>query len=226
MKEIRNVNGGASYEVNTLGLEVGDLHKRLLSYFNEMHEARATGNSQTIDHLEAFVPTLLDEFAATECNYTQNPRWLENKMRGGWNLARGNVEAALEAELTGYYYANTEKIASDEDETATKRRQSVSASNIADQLWRLGRAKEGLSWAQLSVKLWSSNSINYLVLGITAYYAGYKNQANHIFSSLGQIADFKDERDMVSKCMQFERELRTMTDLPAVKNIVEKMGGE
>lgn len=225
MKTIGNVITGASYEVNTLGLNAGAIHKKLLGYFNEMHEARATGDTQTIEELEAFVPMLLDEFEATECRNTPNPGWLAGKMRGGWNLARGDVRAALQDELTGYHYANEEPSAPDENDTASEHRKSVSASNIADQLWRLGRAEEGLPWAQRSVELWPSNGINYLVLGITAYHAGFKDQADQIFSSLRQVADFKDDQDVVSKCMQYERELYAMTDLPSVKNLVEKMGG-
>lgn len=222
MKNIGNTITGASYEVNTLGLEVGSVHKRLLAYFNDMHEARATGDTQTIEDLEEFVPTLLDEFEATECQNTPNPKWLSNKMRGGWNVARGDIEAALEAEMTGYRHAN-EETSADGDDTAHDRRRSVSASNIADQLWRLGRAEEGMPWAQLSVELWPTNGVNYLVLAIAAYYAGYKTQADQIFRSLQQVADFRDEADLLSKCMIYERELRAMTDLPAVKNLIEKM---
>jgi hypothetical protein len=179
-----------------------------------------------IEDLEVFVPTLLDEFEATECRNTPNPGWLAGKMRGGWNLAKGDINAALQAEMTGFYHADKEPFVSDENDTARKRRKSVSASNIADQLWRLDRATEGLPWAQLSVELWPSNGINYLVLGITAYHAGLKDQADQIFSNLRQVADFKDDQDVISKCMEFERELLAMTDLPSVKSLVEKMGGK
>lgn len=223
MKKFGNNIDGASYEVNTLGLKVGAIHERLLGYFNEMHEARATGDTQTIEDLELIVPKLLDEFEATECRNTPNPGWLAGKMRGGWNLARGDVKAALQAEMIGYRYANEEPLTPDGDNIARNRRRSVSASNIADQLWRLGRAQEALHYAQTSVELWASNGINYLVLGITTYYAGLKDQANQIFSSLQQIADFKDEHDVISKCMIYERELYNMTDLPAVKDLVQKM---
>jgi hypothetical protein len=214
----------ASYEVNTLGLQVGPIHERLLAYFNEMHEAQAAGDTQTIGKLEALVPQLLDEFETTECRNSPNPGWLAGKMRGGWNLARGQLYAALQAELTGFRYADEEPSAPDGNDTAKKHRKSVSASNIADQLWRMGRAAEGLPWAQLSVELWPSNGINYLVLGMTAYHAGLKKQADQIFRSLRQVADFKDDQDVIAKCMEFERELHTMTDLPAVRELLENMG--
>src|ERR1044071_662267 len=98
MKGIGTVMVKASYEVNTLGLKVGPVHERLLAYFNDMHEAKATGDTQTIEELEALVPQLLEEFEATECLNTPNPGWLAGKMRGGWNLARGDLDAALQAE--------------------------------------------------------------------------------------------------------------------------------
>lgn len=224
MKGIGTVMAKASYEVNTLGLRVGPIHERLLAYFNEMHEARAAGDTQTIEELEEIVPQLLDEFESTECRNHPNPGWLAGKMRGGWNVARGDFDAALQAEVSGFYYANEEPSAPDGNDTEKNRRKSVSASNIADQLWRMGRATEGLPWAQLSVELWPSNSINYLVLGITAYYAGFKDQADQIFRNLKQVANFKDDQDAIAKCLEYEHELQNMTDLPAVRDLLAEMG--
>ncbi|HKC63261.1 MAG TPA: hypothetical protein VKB86_06465 [Pyrinomonadaceae bacterium] len=214
----------ASYEVNTLALKVGPIHERLLAYFNDMHEARAAGDTETIAKLEMIVPQLLDEFEATECRNSPNPGWMIGKMRGGWNLARGELYAALQAELSGFRYADEEPSVPGVDDTDKKHRKSVSASNIADQLWRMGRAAEGLPWAQLSVELWPSNSVNYLVLAITAYHAGFKKQADQIFRNLREAANFKDNQDVIAKCMEFERELYTMTDLPAVSALLKDMG--
>jgi hypothetical protein len=224
MKGSETVMVNGSYEVNTLALKVGPIHERLLAYFNEMHEARAANDKQTVEELEVIVPRLLDEFEITECLDTPNPGWLAGKMRGGWNLACGDLDAALQSELSGFRYADEEPSASDGDDTQKNRRKSVSASNIADQLWRLGRAAEGLPWAQLSVELWASNSINYLVLGITAYHAGLKSQADQIFSKLREATNFDDDQDAIAKCFQFERELQDMTDLPAVRDLLEAMG--
>lgn len=223
MKGIETVMTKASYEVNTLALKVGPIHERLLAYFNEMHEASAAGDTQTIEELEVLVPQLLDEFESTECRNSPNPGWLAGKMRGGWNLARGDLDAALQAELSGFCYADDEPSAPDGNDTQKNRRKSVSASNIADQLWRMGRAAEGLPFAQLSVELWPSNSINYLVFGITAYHAGLKKQADQIFSKLRQAANFDDDQDVIAKCFEFERELQNMTELPAVRGLLEDM---
>src|SRR5258708_23985270 len=136
MKGIGTVMAKASYEVNTLALKVGPIHERLLRYFNDMHEARAAGDTQTIEELEVLVPRLLDEFESTECRNSANPGWLAGKMRGGWNLARGDLNSALQAELTGFRYADEESSAADGDDTQKNRRTSVSASNVADQLPR------------------------------------------------------------------------------------------
>jgi hypothetical protein len=224
MKGTGTVMVKASYEVNSLGLKVGPLHARLLACFNEMHEARAEGETQTIEELEVLVPRLLDEFEATECRNHPNPGWLAGKMRGGWNLARGDLDLALQAELIGFRCADEESSAPDGNETPKNHRKSVSASNIADQLWRMGRAAEGLPWAQLSVELWPSNSINHLVFAITAYHAGLKQQANQIFSKLRQVANFEDDQNVIAKCLEFERELHDMTDLPSVRDLLEDMG--
>jgi hypothetical protein len=141
-------------------------------------------------------------------------------------LACGDLNSALQAELKGFGYADEEPSAADGNDTGKNRRKSVSASNIADELWRLGRAAEGLPFAQLSVELWPSNGINYLVLAITAYHAGLKKEADEIFRNLRQVADFKDDTDAIAKCMEFERELHDMTDLPAVRDLLEEMGVE
>lgn len=212
----------ASYEVNTLSLEVGPCHERLLEYYNEMHEARACGDTETIEELERLVPGLLEEFEATECRKASNPGWLSGKMRGGWHVARGDFETALIFEHEGYRCADEEP---DREETriAKAQRKSVSASNIADQLWRLGVAEQGLPWARLSVELWPSNTINHLVLAITAYHAGLREEADQVLGLLRQVARFENERDVLAKCMSFERELHRMTDLPAVQDLLQDM---
>lgn len=130
MKGTGAVMAKASYEVNTLALKVGPIHERLLRYFNQMHEARASGDRQTTEKLEAIGPNLLKEFEATECRNSPNPGWLAGKMQGGWNLARGDLDSALEAERSGFQYANEEPSAADGNDTEKNRRKSVSASNI------------------------------------------------------------------------------------------------
>lgn len=212
----------ASYEVNTMGLDVGPLHRRLLDYFNEMHEARATGDTKSMEELEAVVPKLLEKFAATECLDSPNPEWLANKMRAGWQVARGDVAAALKFESIGYHHAAGEP--ADGDNVEARRRKSVSASNIADQMWRLGRAEEGLRWAKLSVELWPSNSVNYLVLAITAYHAGLTTDADQLFAQLRQATSFDDDHDVLAKCMEFEQELRNMSALASVRGLLEDLG--
>lgn len=223
MKGTGTAMAKASYEVNTIGLKVGPIHTRLLALFNEMHEAQASGDVLKIQQLEHTVPLLIEEFETTECRDSPNPGWLAGKMRGGWHVARGDFETALKFERIGYQYALEELVADGADETPKKHRMSVSASNIADELWRLGRASEGLPLAKLSVELWPSNSINYLVLSITAYYAGFREEADQVLSQLHKIAGFSDHRDALSKCMEFERELRNMRDLPSVQRLLSAM---
>lgn len=222
MKGTATAMAKASYEVETIPQNVGPIHKRLLSYFNEMHEARDTGNIDVMEDLESIVPALLGEFEAVECSKGVNPGWLLNKMRAGWEVARGDFEAALKFERDGYRCAEDEP--TDGNNIARNQRLSISASNIADELWRLDRATEGLPWAKLSVDLWPSNTVNSLVLAITAYHAGFPNEADQLLSQLRRIANFDDARDVLSKCMQFERELHTMTDLASVQGLFEDMG--
>ena len=212
----------ASYEVNSLGDDVGPLHKRLLAYFNEMHEATAAGDTETIQELEQVVPPLLDEFEATEALTTPNPGWLSGKMRAGWYVACGRYEEALAFEYKGWLHAVSEADA-EENHAAKARRKSVSASNIADELWRLGRATEGLPWARLSVDLWPSNTINHLVLAITAYHAGLHDEADQMIERLRQLANFGDASDILSECMSFEQAFHEMTALPSVRRLLQDM---
>lgn len=220
-KMLKGNDSKASYETNTLNLKVGFLHEALLAYFNDMHEARATYDLGTMEELEQIVPALLDEFEATECRKTENPLWLACKMRAGWQMARGDFQSALKFELDGYRHADEER-ASPKDSVARNHRRAVSASNIADQLWRLQRAKEGLTWARHSVELWPANSINHLVLAITAYHAGLKKEANNLLGQLLTIASY-DERNLLFQVMSFERELQIMVDLPNVQNLLKNM---
>jgi len=214
----------ASYEVNTLGLHAGPLHVQLLAYYNDMHEAQAAGDTATISRLQQVVPPMLDDFEKTECKTTANPQWLATKMRAGWYVALGDFETALKFERAGYDHAEHERPG--QDIKGRNQRRSISASNVADESWRMGRAAEGLPWALLSVDLWPENSVNHLVLAITAYHAGQKETADKILAELGAIADFTNRRDALAACLTYERELRHMRDLKSVQDLLAELGGK
>ncbi|HEY6249313.1 MAG TPA: hypothetical protein VI685_05100 [Candidatus Angelobacter sp.] len=216
------VDPKASYEVNTIGLKAGPIHQKLLAYYNDLHNARAEGNLVTIEKLEQLVPPLIEEFERTECKATPNPSWLASKMLAGFQVARGDFQSALKFELEGYRHADEEPPIG--DAKARDRRRSVSASNVADEMWRVGRAAEGLEWALLSVDLWPENSINVLVLGICAFHAGLKEKADEIFAELSELADFTNERDTLAACLAYERELRHMQELKSVQKLLAEMG--
>jgi hypothetical protein len=209
----------ASFEVNTLLEPVGPLRRELIASFNDYHEAVASGNQRAMQELNESVPPLLDEFDRTESWETANPRWMQAKMRAGWHVARGKYELALDFERAGWKHAEAEE---DRPETreATARRKSISASNIADELRRLGRTREALRWGRLSVELWTSNPINHLVLAMILYRAGYRDAADWILEELRRMADFRSGHDVLAHCMSYERELHEMDDLLSVRRLL------
>lgn len=207
----------ASFEANTMRIETGPLHRQLTHDFNNCHEAVAGGDLITVAKLEASIPPLLEQFEKEESARFENPSWLVEKMWGGFYVALGDYVKALEHELRGWDHA----IADTAPETPEKaRRQSISASNIADELLRLGRAKDALPWAQRSVELWSSNPINHLVLAMVYHRAGFHSEADEIVEQLRNAARFGDESDILASCMSYENELHAMTELPAVQRLL------
>ena len=212
----------ASYEANTLSIKTGPLHAKLISYFNETHEAVANTDMGTVDELRKIVPALLEEFERTECEKYENPAWLKFKMRAGWHVALGEFEKAYKFEHEGLLAAAGEPERRSNRETRTKRI-SISASNIADQLLRQGRALEALEWAKTSVDLWPTNTVNHLVYGQVLYHAGMKKHANGILDELRRVAQFGNSRDVLAKCMTYERALQDMFELPAVKQLLREM---
>ena len=208
----------ASYEVNTLRIATGPCHRRLVDAFNEYHEALDLQDEETMSRLGLEVPVLLDEFDRTESDKSDNPPWLRCKMRGGWHVARGEFEKALVWEVQGFRHAESEPGGPE-----AARRMSVSASNIADELTRLGRADEALEWGRLSIELWPSNAINHLVMAMALYRAGLRDQAEHIIEELRRLADFGNENDVLAKCIAYDRELHEMDDLPAVQQLLREM---
>jgi hypothetical protein len=212
--------GKASFEVNTIREWVGPLHRQLIRNFNDRHESLEKDDREAADELDQLVPPLMEEFEATEAPRAENPQWLIWKMRAGWHVARGDYEEALNCEVEGYKHAEAEP---DRPETrvATARRRSVSASNIADELRRLGRAHEALKWARLSIELWPSNTINHLVLAMAVYRAGYPAEAGRIIAELLNAVELGDDKDTLANCMAFERELHEMRDLdPAIRSLL------
>jgi len=209
----------ASFEANTLAEYVGPLHREIIRYLNDYHEAVEVVDREIMRELDDRVPPLLDEFERTEVQNSPNPQWLRAKMRAGWHVARGEYEQALAFEREGWEYAQAE-VERPETREAVAKRRSISASNIADELRRLGRHEEALKWALLSVELWSSNPINHLVLALAMYRSGYHDKAERIIEELLRVADFGSSRDVLANCMRYERELYEMDDLRAVRTLL------
>lgn len=214
----------ASYEANTLRTKTGPIHEKLVHYLNETHEAVANEDEQTLEDLVGIVPQLLEEFERTEACLAENPVWLAKKMRAGWHVALGEFEQALELEKEGWRAASAEPETGDNAE-ARARRISVSANNIADELRRLNRASEALPWAKASVDLWHTNTVNHLVFAMVLYQVGMRKQADFILEELRKVAKANGERDVLSKCFAYERELQDMMDLPSVRGLFEEMHG-
>jgi len=212
----------ASYEANTLRTNTGPLHAELVRLYNAIHEAVAEGDGETCRELAQRARALLKAFEETESHKAENSAWLTKKMWAGLHVALGEFEKALAFETEGFRFAQSEPD-SPETAQAKARRMSVSASNIADELRRLGRAAEALPWAKLSVELWSSNTINHLVLALALYQAGLTSEADQVIEQLRRVAKFGDARDVLSKCMSYERELHGMDDLPSVRRLFEDM---
>lgn len=212
----------ASYEANTLLIQTGELHAQLLSYLNQTHEAVANGDKPALAEMRKVVPEVLSRFERSECENYENPTWLGNKMRAGWHVALGEFDKAYEYELAGWRAATSEPEMQSNRDTRTKR-VSISASNLADQLLRMGRASEALPWAKASVELWPSNTVNHLVFGQVLYHVGMKKQADFVIEQLRQLAQFGDSRDVLSKCMAYERALQDMADLQSVKRLFKDM---
>jgi tetratricopeptide (TPR) repeat protein len=208
----------ASFEVNTTGTDTGPIHSQLVRLFNERHDALDRMDEYEMRRLDSIVPDLLNEFERTESHNSANAGWLQCKMRGGWHVAKGEYEEALAWETQGFNHA-----ASEADQVQAARRKSVSASNIADQLTRLGRPEEALEWARISIDLWPTNAINHLVMAMALYRAGFHESAEHIIAELLALANFSNENDVLAKCISYERELHDMHDLPAVQKLLQAM---
>ncbi len=212
------LNPKGSFEVNTIGIKTGPLHKKLVTLFNQRHDALARRDVHEMTQLDGIIPQVLAEFDQTESENCENPHWLRCKMRAGWEVAKGDYEAALVWEQEGFDHASAEP-----DESAAARRLSISSSNIADELTRLGRPEEALEWARLSIELWPTNAINHLVMAMALYRAGFPESSNHMVEELLATANFDDEGDVLATCMSYEQELHDMSDLPAVQRILSAM---
>ena len=178
-----------SYEVATYPEVVGPQRKEIYRNFNRMHEARRLGNESEIEDLFIIMPVMLDKFEKTESNESHNPKWRRLTTRAGWHLAEGNAELALEYETEGWNAAD--EYAEVGNPEHVSKQKAISASNIADELNRLGRYTESVDWAEKSCELWTGNPINHLVLAISLANAGRKEKAAEIFRLL---IDFVNEK--------------------------------
>jgi len=212
----------ASFEVNTIREWLGPIHEELIDRFNDRHETVETGDAEAAAELDREIEPLLIKFEATEAPLSANPGWIASKMRAGWCIARGDYADALEYEKKGYEYAVAE-VVTPETQLANAKRKSVSASNIADELRRLGDAEKALEWARLSVDLWPSNAINHLVLAMAVYRAGYPTEAGRLIAELLSSVELDNPRDTLANCVAFEQELHLMTDLEPVQKLLRSL---
>jgi hypothetical protein len=136
-------------------------------------------------------------------------------------MGQGEISLALDEEMQAWSYA-CEEVDTNPSANAVKRK-SITASNIADELRRLGRIEESLVWAKISCDLWNTNPVNFMVFALSLYRAERKREADEIIDELRKLADFESGFDALSACLSFERELHSMTDLDSVKSLLRTL---
>ena len=214
----------ASFEVNTLPEPVGPLRRRSSPTSTRITRLSTGATRRRCTSSTDGSRRCWTSSTGPRAGRQTTPSGFRRKLGRGGLSARGEYEKALDLELAGWKHAEAE-LDRPETRLATARRKSISASNIADELRRLGRTTEALEWGRLSVELWPSNSINHLVLAMAVYRAGYHDEADRIIEQLRRMADFLSGRDVLALCLSYERELHEMDGLPSVQRLAKDMAG-
>src|SRR6476660_3111893 len=131
----------ASYNVSTYPGDRGPLRARLTDICNAAQEARRNGELARLPGLEQEFAAVFHQFDQEECLRAELPAWRRPFMLAAWRAAIGDWAGALNLDQQAWQAACHAQSTFPSAERLTQLK-ALSASNMADELRRLGRFDE------------------------------------------------------------------------------------
>jgi tetratricopeptide (TPR) repeat protein len=221
MKYKPQLTGQPAFDVPTLQDDMGQLQilSRLIGDRHDAAELQDLAKIARLDDQE--LPLACDQFERGESSNDPNPPCRRRMMHAATHAVRGRHDLAYEYDLDAWYWAEKNPLGMESVEKV-KQLKAVCASNLSDDLRHLQRYDEAVQWGRTACDLWSANPVNFLVLGMALYYAGKHDLANRIFGQVREIAAAQEKRNKLEFCLTYERELRDLDSLPAVRLLLQE----
>lgn len=152
--------------------ELSTLEAAMMDACNEMHEARATGQTARAADIRGLLLDLLRRYDESDADNHPNPAWARPNQRALVLSALGDVDAAVDAERIALRYADT------------PRRREISLDNLCDRSLRLKRYEEAVGYFLAAAEV-APASVPVMLNGAQALFmAGFKAESQSIFAAL------------------------------------------
>ncbi|MFG0326391.1 MAG: hypothetical protein ACF8SC_03870 [Phycisphaerales bacterium JB037] len=193
------------------GANLSSIEAGIMDWCNEAHEARAAGDTKTLDICRRELLTLLERYDATDGQGHPNPAWARANQRALAMSALGEVEQAIRLERAALRYADTPL------------RREISLGNLADRCVRIGRAHEAV---EMFLAAWeeTDGSVALLLTGAQALHAaGLFEDADRLVAAAVEIEPEPTESNELGAYLRYEDRLREMApDLRTLRALFER----
>jgi hypothetical protein len=207
-------SASASYNVSTYPGDRGPLRARLTEICNAVQEARRSGDLDELPALEREFDVVFEQFDREECPRAELPAWRRPVMLAAWRAATGDWAGALALDRQAWQAACAAEDTFPARERLTQLK-ALSASNMADELRRLGRLDEAVQWAKRSCELAPEHTGYAFVYALCLARAGARVEADRLFRVLLAPSD-DASKNLAQLVAPFEDDLDEISDLPAV----------
>ena len=207
-------SASASYNVSTYPGDRGPLRARLTAICNSAQESRRNYDLGELLALEREFNAVFDQFDREECPRAELPAWRRPVMLAAWRAATGDWAGAFELDQQAWRAACAAENTFPARDRLTQLK-ALSASNIADELRRLGRLDEAVRWAKLSCELAPEHTGYAFVYALCLARAGARVEADRLFRALLTSCP-GTPGNLAQLVAPFEDDLDEISDLPAV----------
>jgi hypothetical protein len=214
MKSIPRPTASTSFNVSTYPGDRGPLRSRLTAICNAAQESRRDGDLGRLPDLEREFNAVFDQFDREECPRAELPAWRRPVMLAAWRAATGDWAGALDLDRQAWQAACTAEGTFPSPQRLIPLK-ALSASNMADELRRLGQFDEAVHWARLSCELAPDHTGYAFVYALCLARAGARHEADRLFGVLFAPAT-EGEQSVAQLVAPFEDDLDDVCDLPAV----------
>jgi tetratricopeptide (TPR) repeat protein len=194
-----------TFHPNPAGTTPGQ--RSLAGLINDFEQASADSDQAAMAALKARIRADLIAFRESSGDGHSNPDWVIPVMEANALSSFGDLNGAISLELRGLKHAHAPQ------------QIGISHMNLSDHFRRLGRLEEALEHAFAAHET-TPNEGAALNLAMALYKLGKKKAAGKVIEEIAKVSSPTNATSFMSAALLFEADLREMSDVPQVKQLL------